>query len=385
MAFELSAIAVGLIGLGIGVVVGFAVRRAKLCSMGAIESALVAGDWRRMKVFGFALAIAIAGTQALILAGLFDATQSTYVPTRVAWLSASLGSVVFGLGMALVGTCAFGSLVRLGGGDLRSLVTMLIFGVVAYAGLRGVLAAPRLAWLEPVSLEMPGPVPGSFADAATRLLNFDSRIALGLAAVICLILPVVLDRRLRQAPRLLLAGVLLGLGVVGGWLFTSVIADGFATNVRVQSLTFVAPVARALYGALLGTGELLDFGVMSVFGVVLGAFAAALWGKEFRWEAFDDHHEMRQHLLGAALMGLGGVLAGGCTIGQGLTAGSLLAVTSGAWVVYAFTLHFTAFFLILTPVVAGLAVILAAVAIPTCDRADAARTRLGAQGLDLGM
>ena len=327
MPFGLSYTAIGIAGLGTGLIVGFAVRRAKLCSMGAIESALVSGDWRRMKVFGLALAIAIAGTQALILAGLFDPAQSTYVPTRVAWLSAALGSVVFGYGMALVGTCAFGSLVRLGGGDLRSLVSMLIFGAVAYAGLRGVLVGPRLTFLEPIALEMPGPVPSSLADVATRLFNLDMRAIVSLALVTGLTLPVLLDRRLRQAPRLIIAGVLLGLGVLGGWIFTSVVADEFATNLRVQSLTFVAPVARALYGALLGTGELLDFGVMSVFGVIIGAFAAALWGKEFRWDAFDDHHEMRQHLLGAALMGLGGVLAGGCTIGQGLTAGSLLAVT----------------------------------------------------------
>jgi uncharacterized membrane protein YedE/YeeE len=153
-----------------------------------------------------------------------------------------------------------------------------------------------------------------------------------------LILFVLLDRRLRKSPRLLIAALTLGLGVVSGWAVTGPLADDFA-QLRLQSLTFVAPVARALSGIVFGT-ELLEFSTLSVPGIIIGSFLAAMLGGEFRWEAFDDQLEMRRHLLGATLMGVGGVLAGGCTIGQGITAGSLLAISwpiallgmmGGAW------------------------------------------------------
>jgi uncharacterized membrane protein YdcZ (DUF606 family) len=124
----------------------------------------------------------------------------------------------------------------------------------------------------------------------------------------------------------LAAAIVLGVSVTVGWLVTSALADPFS-QVRVQSLTFVAPIARGLYAGLLGGAEWIDFGVMTVPGVLLGAFLAALIADEFRWEAFDDAREMRRHIAGAALMGVGGVLAGGCTIGQGLSAGSLFAIT----------------------------------------------------------
>ena len=96
---------------------------------------------------------------------------------------------------------------------------------------------------------------------------------------------------------------------------------------RAQSLTFVSPVGRALYAVLSVPSALLEFGIGTLAGVTLGSFLSALYDREFRWEAFDDDREMRRHLLGAVLMGGGGVLAGGCTIGQGISAGSMLALS----------------------------------------------------------
>lgn len=319
--------AIGIAGLALGALCGFFVQRARLCAFGAIEDGLVAKDWRRMRIFALALLLAIALTQTLVLVGLFEPQTSSYVPARVALLSAALGSFLFGIGMAFVGTCAFGSLVRCGTGDLRSFITLMVFGVIAYATLRGVLSPLRIDVLEKIAVPMPGSAASEWPAIAQALGGIDLR--LGITALICaaLALFVFSGSPVRKTPRLLTAGVVLGLSVAAGWWLTGVAADRFEQDLRVQSLTFVAPVARAIFAATGLHANWLDFGVMSVPGVIAGAFLASRRAGELRWEAYDDHHEMRRHISGGVLMGFGGVLAGGCTIGQGLTAGSLLAVT----------------------------------------------------------
>lgn len=313
----MPAAIIALVGLLVGFAAGFVTRRARLCTFGAFEDAVSSGDWRRLKIFGLALGVALLGTQALVAASLLDPAMTAYGQSRLPWLSIVIGAFLFGLGMALVGTCAFGSLVRLGGGDLKALVTLLVFGMFAIAWLRGVLSAFRVDWIESVHIEtrsmfnmLPLPYPGLLA---------------ALIVTSALVWTVRREQRLRHARRMLTAAVVLGLCIVTGWAATSLLADPFETTGRPQSLTFVSPVARALYGAFVDASAWIDFGVMSVVGVVAGSFAAALNNDEFHWEAFDDSREMRRHLLGAVLMGSGGVLAGGCTIGQGLTAGSLFA------------------------------------------------------------
>jgi uncharacterized membrane protein YedE/YeeE len=317
--------AVGLAGLSIGTILGFTVRRTKLCTFAAIEDATVGGDTRRLKVFALALGVAMLGTQALVLQGQIDPGATPYVPASFPWLSAALGGFLFGLGMALVGTCALGSLVRVGGGDLRSLVVLMVFGLVAYATIRGVIASLRVDVLDRTALPLPGVKQGDLPSVFDLVLPFDTRLVLSVAAGGSLLAWALVGRKLWRSRRLIGAGAVLGFSIVAGWLATGVLPDPLDGNVRPQSLNFVAPVGRAIYGALLGQVSVADFGVAAVLGVVLGAAVAARGADEFRWEAFDDQREMRRHLLGAALMGFGGVLAGGCTIGQGLTATSLLA------------------------------------------------------------
>lgn len=324
---SMSAWLPALSGLAIGSAIGFAARHAKLCSFGAVEDALMGGDSRRLRVFGLALGIAILGTQALILGRLIDPSLISYTPTALPVVSVMLGALMFGIGMAMVGTCGFGSLVRLGAGDLRSLVVVIVLGASAYATLRGILSGLRIGVLEYLAIAMPDGVQSDMASLSSHAFGLDVRAWVAATAGVGLCWLALGDRRLRRTPRLLSAGLVLGVGVVAGWLVTTSLGDDFTTPANPQSLTFVSTIGKALYAGLVNVSNLADFGVASVFGVVFGSWLSAWRSSELRWEAFDDDHEMRRHLGGAALMGVGGILAGGCTIGQGITAGSIMALS----------------------------------------------------------
>jgi uncharacterized membrane protein YedE/YeeE len=316
-----------LAGVLVGFLCGVTTRRARLCSFGAIEDAWMGGDTSRLRVFGLALAIALAATQGMILIGMLDPATTSYVPSALPWLAVIVGGLLFGIGMALAGTCGYGLLIRLGSGDLRCLVVLLVFGAVAYATLRGLISGFRIGVLEAVSWPVPGGQQGDLASLLGWYLGFEPRGWITAGAVVALIAVMFRNPRLRRSPRLLTAGAVLGLGVATGWIVTGALVDEFEIAKRAQSLTFVSPIGKTLYAVLLNPQGVFDFGVGTVLGVVLGAFADACATREFRWEAFDDDREMRRHLLGAVLMGFGGITMGGCTIGQGITAGSLMALS----------------------------------------------------------
>lgn len=243
--------------------------------------------------------------------GWLHAESIALLPAELPWAGALIGGALFGLGMAMVGTCAFGCVVRLGGGDLRSLVVLIVFSTVAWAAMRGALLPLRTGLLDPLAAPLPDAPPWV-------------RPVIGAAAALGLAAWALRSTALRRSHRLLWAAVALGSGVVVGWWVTGVLTDEFDLA-RPHSLSFVAPVAALVHGLMLQPLPTVDFGVGAVVGVAAGACAAGWWAHDLRWEAFDDHHEMRRQLLGAGLMGLGGILASGCTIGQGLSAGALLA------------------------------------------------------------
>lgn len=325
MIEAMSAHVDGILGFMVGAIAAFAVRRAKLCTFGAIEDALIGGNTKRLKAFGISLAVALLATQGVIVAGLLDPGTSSLVPNALPWLGALLGGLAFGIGMALVGTCAFGSLVRFGGGDLRALVVLLIIGAVAYATGRGLISPLRMT-IAAQALDLPDLRQGDLPGLLHAVTGYDLRLPLALALGFGLLAWALRDPRLRQSRRLMLAGATLGLAVFAGWLVTGILADILDVYYRPTSLSFVSPVGRLTFSSLAGSPRWLDFGTGSVLGVIAGAGLAAWSLREWRWEAFDDHHEMRRHLLGAVLMGFGGMVAGGCTIGQGLSAGSLLSL-----------------------------------------------------------
>jgi uncharacterized protein len=309
-----------------GAIAGGATRYGRLCTMGAIEDALIARDRRAAKAWGVAIASAIGFTQLFVVLGLVDLSRTIYTNPQFHALGAGLGGATFGLGMALVGTCSFGLLIRAGAGDLRALISACVVGICAFAMTTGALATirnPLLAFgvmdLSAIGTSLDQTVRGLCGGAAAQICM--------LAVVATLAGTALLDRRLRRRPRLLASAGTLGLAIAVGWLVSCRAVDAMALD-RPESLTFVAPVGRALLQFMAQPFRNVGFGVAAVCGALAAACAVALARREFRWEAFDDAYEMRRHMLGACLMGIGGVLAQGCTIGQGLSAASTLSYSA---------------------------------------------------------
>lgn len=314
-------------GLGAlaGLVLGYGARSSRFCTLGAIEDAVYARDTRRLRAWGLALAVAIVGTHALAVGFDFDPGRAIHAGPRVEWAGALVGGLMFGFGMALVGTCGFGSLLRLGGGDLKALMTVLILGASAMMAMRGLTGIARVHVLDPLAATLPQasqrlPVVLGLTEAGGAAL------ALALAAVLAAIS--VAGTGLRRAGRLPWAAVVIGLMIVAGWWATGVAGEDPFEARRVESFSFVAPVGETLLFAMLASGMRLDFPVGAVAGVLVGAWLAARLHGQFRWEGPDDSREMKRHAFGAFLMGTGGVAALGCTIGQGLTGLSILSVGS---------------------------------------------------------
>ncbi len=305
-----------------GALAGAGAQYGRLCTMAAIERALVGGDLRSAKAWGLALAVAICTTQAGVYLGVIDVAASAYLNRDLHLLGIILGGLLFGLGMTLAGTCSFGLVVRAGAGDMRAAITAIVVGIAAYAATSGVLAPVRQALL-PIGSVQANP---SLVALLTDHLGTAGRILLPFAGAL-LIVAIVLDRRLRNRPRLLFGSTCLGLAITLGWFMTQRAVDALSLD-RPESLSFVAPVGRALLQIMIEPFRNVGFGVTALAGVAIASFAVAAVRGDIRWEAFDDATEMRRHLVGAALMGTGGVLGQGCTIGQGLSAGSALALSA---------------------------------------------------------
>lgn len=321
-----------LLGLALGIALGFAARRGRFCTLGAIEDTVYGHDTRRLRAWILATAIAIAGVHALETFADLDLSRSIYTGLRIEWGGAIIGGLLFGLGMAMVGTCGFGTLLRLGGGDLKALLTFLVMAFTAMMTMRGVTGLARIQLLDPLSFDVTGSASQRLPDllglggATGRVFPFVIAAALGIAACT--------HAGFLRSIRSVATGVAVGTIVVLGWWATGIAGlDPFETR-RVESLSFVAPLGETLLYLMLASGLRPDFPVGAVLGVVAGAFLATKTAREFRWEAPDDAREMRRHLLGAFLMGFGGIAALGCTIGQGITGistlsiGSLLTITS---------------------------------------------------------
>lgn len=311
---------VALVGLVGGVALGLAARLGRFCTLGAIEDMLYANSSVRMRMWGIAIGTAMIGVFALIGLGWLEASQTIYL--RFAWnpLASVVGGLIFGYGMALSGNCGYGALARLGGGDLRGFVIVVVMGLSAYIAISGPLARLRVTLFPETPTE--GALPG-LAHLAGGLTGLPVPL-IGIAAGVLIIAAMLASARMRQARAALFWAAVAGLAVVLGWAGTQWVgANGF-TPVPVESHTFSAPLGDTLIYLMTSSGSALSFGVGSVAGVVLGAFIGSLFRGHFRWEACEDPRELKRQIIGAAIMGQGAVIAFGCSVGQGLSAFSLL-------------------------------------------------------------
>ena len=322
---------VTLCGFGLGLAMGATARGARFCTFGAIEDWVLADRTERIRSFALAIAVAVIAVQAMRQAGIARIDESIYLAPRFGWFGAAIGGLLFGFGMALAGTCGYGILVRIGGGDLKAMADVLILGLTAYMTARGLTGLLRIAVIEPFAIDMtglqalglPDVVGAAFGMAPTHLF-----MALGLIAGGILIAWCFANRDFRRSRRDIVAGLIIGVAVAAGFLATGTLGDDPFEPVGVASLTYALPPGETLIWLATFSGATADFGIGAVIGTICGSFVVAVAKKELRWEAFDDDREMRRHLLGAFLMGFGGVTALGCTIGQGISGMSTLSLTA---------------------------------------------------------
>ncbi len=335
LVVENAGLYLALGGLVIGFIFGFVVHTTNFCTMGSISDVLTFGDSRRLRAWLLASGTALAGAQLLMGLGVVDLGQSMYLGAMLNWPSQIIGGVMFGFGMVFAGGCASRNIARVGGGDLRSIFVLIFVGLFAYMTIGGILAPMRVNFAQATALDL------SLFDIENQglgtlvghVLSVDGEIATRViaAALVAAILVFCFSHKgFRTSPPHVIAGVVIGLCVVAGWALTGLAYDEFADNpIRPISLSYVRPAGDTMeyltrYTAL----GLPGFGVMTVFGALLGSFIASMMQGDFKLTTFAGKGDTLRNMFGAALMGIGGVMALGCTIGQAITGFSTLAAGS---------------------------------------------------------
>ena len=314
-------------GFVIGIAFGITVQRTGFCLNTAFRGLWVTGDNRKLSAFLLAMAVALLITQASETYSVIDLSRSIYLSAPFSWFVIPLGGVLFGYGMIASNGCGARSLVLLGAGNLRSFVVLLCLGIAAYATLSGVFAPARTALAAPTTLtfdklpSIPRYLETWLSPSAARMLP---------AILLALIFVIVAFRNgtFRASPRDIVGGAVVGLLIAAGWLATAYFGKDDFEPGPVASLTFIAPVGETIQYAMLATGARMSFGVAVICGVFLGALGAALFTRTYELQGFSRPTQMLRYMAGGAMMGAGGAMALGCSIGQGLTGFSTLAFSS---------------------------------------------------------
>ncbi len=324
-------------GFVLAFIFGYVANKTSFCTMGAVSDVVNMGEWGRMRAWLLGIAVAILGTNLLAYFGYLDLGQTYYTRGTVYWFGALVGGLTFGVGMTLAGGCGQRTLVRLGGGNLKSIVVFMFLGYTALVTMNGVLrvVVDNVLRADIFTLRLEG------AQTLPALAGVtDTSQAFIMAAIIAVLVLVFvfINKEFRENGDNLLAGVTVGLVVVAGWYVTGHLGVGenefmeksyLGTDSRLaESMTFVGPLAYTMDLWAYWRDKHVTFGVASVFGVVIGSFIYSVFNRSFRWEYFNSPQDMFRHIVGAVLMGFGGITAAGCTIGQAVTGVSTLALSS---------------------------------------------------------
>jgi hypothetical protein len=316
----LSAFAIGVAFGVVGLLSGF-------CLTSGMRNWATQGDGRMVRTFALAAATAVIASQALAAFGLVDLSKSIYLQPSFSAPLILFGGLIFGYGMVLANACASRALVLLGRGNLRSLVVIVTIAIVAEMTLRGLIAPARLAFLSwtaiaPSAISLPALLSASGVSAAA------AHLAAALVFGGALIVFVFSYAPFRRAYGQVAAGIFIGLLIPAAWFATGYLGADDFNPVQVTSLTFINPIADSVQYIMLSTGSTLNFGIAAVAGVLVGSFGTAILTGRFQLEGFNSPQHMLRSLSGAALMGAGGAMAYGCSIGQGLTGLSTLGLPS---------------------------------------------------------
>jgi uncharacterized protein len=316
-----------LAGLVIGLVYGAVGLLSGFCLMSSMRGWLADGDGRLVRSYALAIAVAIGSSQFLAGNGLVDLGKAIYLQPTYSVPVLFLGGLLFGYGMVLSNGCGSRALVLLGRGNLRSFVVVIVLAIAAQMTLKGLIAPARIALIQTsqttVSVNSLPSLLAAFGATEVISRALAAAVIVGVLVVFAFAHPA-----FRRSPGQIAAGVVVGLLVAGGWYVTGHLGADDFNPVPVTSLTFVAPIADALQYAMLSTGLTLNFSIATVAGVFAGSLVTALATGRFHLEGYSSPRHMLRSAGGAALMGIGGVMAFGCSIGQGLTGMSTLALGS---------------------------------------------------------
>jgi len=325
---------VALLSFLIAMVFGAVVNKTNFCTMGAVSDWVNMGSKDRLRAWFLAIGIAILATQAMQYKGIIDVNEAIYLTPNFGWLGYLLGGFLFGVGMTLASGCGQRTLVRVGGGNLKSLVVMILLGLTAYMTMRGLLALVRVNAIEVtnINLAAKGFTDQGIGTLISGVLGMENSTLISRIVAMLLgsglVIYAFLGREFRRSFDNILAGITIGLIIPAGWYVTGVIGFDDFEPLRLESYTFIGPTAQGLMYLQTYTGSTINFGIAAVAGVISGSFIYVILTGKFRLETFSDRGDMIRHMLGGVLMGFGGVLALGCTIGQGITGMSTLALGS---------------------------------------------------------
>ncbi len=314
-------------GFAIGLAFGVVGLLSGFCLMSSLRDWWTANDGRKIRSYAVALSVAIVGTQFVAGVGLVDIAKSIYLQPSFSAPLIFAGGVLFGFGMVLSNGCASRALVLLGKGNLRSLVVIAIIGIAAQMTLKGLIAPARLAVLQATQIT-PVAVSAPSLLATMGIDESAARIVVTMIASGALLIFAFADGQFRRAYGQIAAGVAVGLLVTAGWLTTGWFGADDFNPIPVTSLSFVSPIADSLQYTMLSTGLTLNFGIALVAGVLTGSLVTAVATGRFKLEGYTSPNHMVRSISGAALMGIGGAMAYGCSIGQGLTGLSTLGMPS---------------------------------------------------------